>query len=645
MSCIVPTCDSYGEELMRFPKVSMLSERWLEAIQVGTGLVIESVYDLEHLQICHSHFPKAESSILDDSGYREPSIFKNCDGICIEVSCCRLCLEFYNRDAMIGLDSFVGEKQLKCHIDELFNINFQNDDFFTLVCQQCLVRIEIAMKIKQNSITNELAYHELIRTAQEHSFVVLKEEPNLSPDNIVKEEVYLEDWLDPEQLPGDNHDDDDDDVMEPIETERSPKIRKTRRGRIPKHERGPRKKPPGTVMDNLKRKCYICVKFFPDANALVSHLTETHTTNSVYRCEECSIDIPVLTTYNRHLSRHDETERPNKCSDCPLRFKSTMQLKIHENMIHGANHKIKLSEQKESVIICEICGHKFSHKGKLNDHIQRVHLKIGIPKCDICSKTFTTRSSLERHMISHSDVKPYACDQCDQSYRRLLLLRQHKSLVHEGKNPHVCTECGKEYRGSQALYFHRLKVHLGRQRPKSRHARSEICKLCNDPFPKLSALAEHIKQEHDNEKYPFIQCAECPKTFLSAQKLSQHKPIHTDKYACTKCNIRYSNRTQMQHHMDLKHPDGRKFECHFCGKSYNTTRALSIHIGLHTKEKRFHCEFCQKAFSRNCELIIHRRLHTGEKPFQCIGCLKRFSDDGTFYKHKKICKALKAKTE
>ncbi|XP_058449903.1 zinc finger protein 883-like isoform X2 [Malaya genurostris] len=641
MPCVVPTCNDYGGTLKRFPDDAMLAGRWLDAIQLGSGVVIETVNDLKHLEVCNMHFVTTLEHSLLDCNYQEPSKFTNCDGSYVEVSSCRLCLAFHRSDDMVEPESRLREKQLISHVDELFNIKLRNDDLLTLICHECFARIEILLSIKQKTAATEVAYQQLVRIGQEQASKVVKHEAEAFPDNIVKFEVHLEDSLDSEL-----YIDEKDSNWEPDVSDQSLQDHKNHRTKSMKIVKCKIKnKRPIRVADTIKRKCYICVSVFADASELLSHLVEIHTTNTVYRCEECSLDIPVLTMFNRHLSRHDAKERPYKCNDCALRFVSPMQRKHHENATHGGNHRIKKCKQAERQIMCEICGKKFRHKCKLNDHIQRVHLKVGIPKCEKCGKTFTTKTSLERHMLLHTNEKPYACDQCDESFRRLLNLRHHKSMVHEGKNPHICPECNVEFQGYQALYWHRKNVHLGGKEAKQQNQQFEVCKLCNIRLEKISELIDHVKREHGDDDYPYIKCSECPRTFINSQRLYQHKSIHTDKFACTICGARHTNSALLQYHMDKKHPDGRTFQCPICGKTYNTTRALTTHVALHTKKKKFICDFCQKPFGRKCELIIHRRTHTGEKPLQCVGCLKRFGDDGTYYKHRKICKAMKAKSE
>ncbi|XP_058449914.1 zinc finger protein 888-like [Malaya genurostris] len=649
MPCIVPTCDSSCQgRLKRFPNNHALAERWLEAVQLGCGVGIQTTNDLSYLEICDLHFQSSDGAALNECSYQEPSRFTNCEGIYVEVSSCRLCLAFHNSADMVHIKSTLGETVIASHVAEYFNITFRNRDILQLVCQECLVQIDMLSTVKQRFAETENAYQQLVRMGlEQEQYLDIKIKFEQSPMELVMEDVPPSDFYVPETVAQEGSSED----YKPEESEILTKMRRTRRRRnlnkIKKDQKRGSSKPPINLVDNAERKCYICVTVCEDANDLVLHLTEKHTSKEGYRCNECSLDIPGLAKYNRHLSRHDETERPHKCNVCPLRFASLLQCKSHENKIHGAKHDVKEAKHSEKVRICEICGKEFTHKGRLKDHIRKVHLKVGIPKCSICNKIFTAKNSLERHMLLHTNEKPYTCDQCGMSFRRLLNMRHHKSMVHEGKNPHVCTECNMEFKGYQALYWHRQSEHL--QRPKREMKKPacqiEVCKLCQLRLGKVSELVEHIQQEHSGVEYPLIKCVECPKTFLTSSRLSQHKSVHTDKYACKLCGARHCDNQRLQFHMDSKHSDGRTFDCPTCGKTFKTERHLATHVALHTKEKRFQCEFCPKVFGRKCQLIIHRRTHTGEKPFQCIGCLQRFGDDGTFCKHKKRCQAFIAKNE
>lgn len=52
-----------------------------------------------------------------------------------------------------------------------------------------------------------------------------------------------------------------------------------------------------------------------------------------------------------------------------------------------------------------------------------------------CQKRFTEYSSLYKHTLVHSDIRPFICDRCPRSYRQLCTLNVHKKTNHrESKN-------------------------------------------------------------------------------------------------------------------------------------------------------------------------------------------------------------------
>lgn len=46
-------------------------------------------------------------------------------------------------------------------------------------------------------------------------------------------------------------------------------------------------------------------------------------------------------------------------------------------------------------------------------------------RCDKCDKTFSTRTNLTRHMITHEGRKPYICNSCGNSFTQNGSLKSH----------------------------------------------------------------------------------------------------------------------------------------------------------------------------------------------------------------------------
>ncbi|XP_053698182.1 zinc finger protein 492-like [Sabethes cyaneus] len=633
MPCLVPTCLRENEKMVPFPDEHELAARWFEAIEIGCGYPIISEDDCRP-EICSLHF-----ATVTPYKYEEPSKFIHSDGTCTTISGCRMCLAFFPNEDMVAIAGTVGKQKIAFLLDRM-GVNFSENNFLQSICLTCFAQLEIFTFLRTKVTKSEQGFQQLLQKSQNIMQHADKPEEVLCPVDI-KMEMLSE----PEFDVNNSSDEEYKPIVQRKRASRKVKLLedpspnktgvrksvKKRRARASKTK----VKYETSLQEKIKQTCYICNTVYPDANQLMIHLTENHNSESGYRCDECSLEIPMLYTYNRHLSRHNELRLGFQCSICSMRFSCDFRVKIHENKVHGTKHNVKPVVNKLREVVCHQCG-KVSDNRRIKDHILEVHQKESLPKCLLCEKTFTTSRSLERHMLVHTGIKPYSCDQCDATFRRLLDYRHHKSIVHDGVNPHVCSECNEEFKNYRQLYNHKQEVHQNKI-PKT--IQSETCKLCQIQFAKASELMTHIGIQHADEEYPVLKCPHCPKTFILALRLSTHKIMHTDRYACKECGAGHIDKKKLQYHMDLKHPDGRVYACTNCSSTFTSLNQLNEHSVIHTKGKQYQCEFCTKSFLRRFQLTIHIRTHTGEKPFQCDGCLKRFGDDGTFCKHKKRCQA------
>ncbi|XP_055593393.1 zinc finger protein ZFP2-like isoform X1 [Uranotaenia lowii] len=661
MPCIVPTCRTPAATLVPFPSNPKLAERWSEAIQVGCEILGAVNFGKNTIhQICESHFCAATND------YQEPSLFVNSKSKKVQIVCCRMCLRFHPITKSLPKSGHIGKDDISSFIMETMNIDVNDSSYFNFICECCFARIDICKVILSSFLDADRCFQELKNhiTAQELEFLV-KDEATIY-QTISDSEELLSESMDDERMEDENKSesetelnyDSEDSLIEMVENDTtlsdgsdtkkdSINDKRPKRYKNGAFRRTLRKKyleSNETDSDNLTlllaKKCYICQKVWPDANALNEHLTAQHATITDYRCEECNEDCLTIGSYNRHLAKHDKSERPHKCNFCPYRFVHNVNMRRHEMAVHNVKHNVKpYSKHIVRSILCEHCGASFRYSTKLTTHIRIHHLNKKLT-CSICNQSFTTNFSLERHMLIHNNQKPHVCATCGESFRRLLDLKHHMEKVHEGRNPHVCTECNKEFKTYYTLCTHRSQVHKGNPPQPSRQSNnvSIECSVCSVIFPTHRELGQHIEDCH-SKNYPYFECNVCQEKFITKRLLYLHKALHTDKFECKICEKRFQTKQRLQQHDDAHHNTERKYKCSICtdNRFYKNISSLKNHMTIHRRGKIFPCEFCDKSFARKDVLKIHRRTHTGEKPFECPVCQKHFGDNGTFSKHKKRC--------
>ncbi|XP_069562679.1 uncharacterized protein [Brachyistius frenatus] len=160
---------------------------------------------------------------------------------------------------------------------------------------------------------------------------------------------------------------------------------------------------------------------------------------------------------------------------------------------------------------------KFHSNSVFNSTISNIdcktHTRTNIFKCDMCEKTFKSKSKLTRHLRIHTGVKPYSCNFCGKRFNQTSPLKVHKR-IHTGEKPYPCSTCGNRFRDVSILTRH-MRIHTG-EKP-------YLCITCGKRFCQMSDLKRHMKI-HTVEK-PYC-CKTCRENFKSPDDLSVHMTTH-----------------------------------------------------------------------------------------------------------------------
>ncbi|KAM8731600.1 zinc finger X-chromosomal protein-like [Acanthopagrus schlegelii] len=289
--------------------------------------------------------------------------------------------------------------------------------------------------------------------------------------------------------------------------------------------------------------CDLCPKAYMRTNDLEHHKKIAHVhgaaesqRSSSLLCDFCGKEFKCKSQLAVHFQTHTG-ERPHLCDICGRKFGRQYQLKRHKILVHANRVNSEENLSPDAPFACAICGkrlkseamlaaHSRIHSGDkphrcsiclrsfqratcLKQHHVRVHLRVRVNEaphaigrrkssasakefpCPICGKVFKFKSLLASHSLTHSEVRPYDCDFCSRSFRRLSHLKRHREVVHANgerlPQSFVCHICGKDKKCRSQLARHVI-IHTG-ERPFA-------CDLCSARFNRSGNLKQHRKRMH-----------------------------------------------------------------------------------------------------------------------------------------------------
>ncbi|KAI3355006.1 hypothetical protein L3Q82_004795 [Scortum barcoo] len=295
-------------------------------------------------------------------------------------------------------------------------------------------------------------------------------------------------------------------------------------------------------------RCDLCPKAYMRTNDLEHHKKIVHVDGaaepqrpSSLLCDFCGKEFKCRSQLAVHFQTHTG-ERPHLCDICGRKFGRQYQLKRHKVLVHANRVNGEESPPPDALFACGVCGkrlkseallaaHSRIHSGDkphrcgiclrsfqratcLKQHHVRVHLRVRVNDsphasgrrksatvkafpCQICSKVFKFKSLLASHSLIHSEIRPYGCDFCSRSFRRLSHLKRHREVVHANgarlPQSFICHICGKDKKCRSQLARHVI-IHTG-ERPFP-------CDLCNARFNRHGNLQQHRKRMHGVGKEP-----------------------------------------------------------------------------------------------------------------------------------------------
>ncbi|CAH1792486.1 unnamed protein product [Owenia fusiformis] len=194
--------------------------------------------------------------------------------------------------------------------------------------------------------------------------------------------------------------------------------------------------------------CTLCDKTFCQKAYLDAHL-KRHNGDKLYLCDECNKTFITQAHLKRHLVTHIQG-KTFICTECGEEGPSeTCQSEQHSRAYF-----------EERPFVCQICDKRFSMHSAMINH-SRTHTGEKPFSCELCQKTFTQRSNLSVHMKTHTGEKKFKCQFCDIAYLYKVNLDRHIRRAHGENSSYTCKECGESFSWRSSLHLHVLS-HTGK---------------------------------------------------------------------------------------------------------------------------------------------------------------------------------------
>lgn len=142
------------------------------------------------------------------------------------------------------------------------------------------------------------------------------------------------------------------------------------------------------------------------------------------------------------------------------------------------------------------------------------------------------------------------------------------------------------------------------------------CSMCDETFRRHSNLVQHRNRHHLNikKKVKDYICF-CGEILHSKKKLAWHKEIHDTKpKACTQCSEKFVHMASLTRHMRRAHNE------RFVPKEERSNENVE-------------CPICKGVYLKS-SLEVHIRNHSGHRPFTCVICNKDFTTKWNLKLHK-----------
>ena len=372
-------------------------------------------------------------------------------------------------------------------------------------------------------------------------------------------------------------------------------------------------------------ECAECGKCFFQASQLLQH-QRTH--KSEFQCQTCHRGFVSLFALRKHKHSHGKS-RPYRCSKCDLSFTGHSQLAEHMAM------------HREDNFPCDICSCTFSCKSSRAEHRKSHSAAAGdlppltfeeeemdnLPlaqltsqpkyRCGVCHECFKDPKKLSQHGCLAAKERPFSCAVCDQYFLRESHLKKHKAINHGPLSyEYLCHHCHIQFSSERSYRWHLRKHHGGMN-------------------PGLIIKEEEDAVENSSVPETVTESQLCNKKDNDSVGVQNHLPTHNLTHECKICELTFSTKSKMKKHERCHYTATTQFECTGCGQNFIGSEAFQQHHCSRSMIKGEYSSTSTKKSPGSCETQGEEEEVdvTGEDVFSCFACSEQFSTKSCLLEH------------
>ncbi|XP_026762133.2 zinc finger protein 91-like isoform X2 [Galleria mellonella] len=318
-----------------------------------------------------------------------------------------------------------------------------------------------------------------------------------------------------------------------------------------------------------------------------------------YKCDMCVLGFLKKENYDLHMmKKHDESVGEHECDICRVRYTNKLEVARHRSK-HYMCYRCKLCKYETGQVWAVVNHCRSRHRRDTKD---RIH-------CTQCDVIATTPEDLAEHIKTKHTLR---CDECGGRFKGKHTLRTHKVRIHAVKREFICDICTKTFTKKSRLESHMV-THdsaLAKQ--------LAYCATCKIQYKNIYIYRGHLRNSTNHSERNYA-CAECNKKFSSRAYWIQHYNFYhlqKSQFVCQQCDKLFISDWRLKNHKQKYHglDRPRDHQCNECGKKFFTLATLRSHQLTHSEQRTYMCEDCGDTFKQRAALYTHTRLvHQGVK--------------------------------